>query len=202
MFVLCTALSTCVCVCALRNNYRLNFIINSFIFVTKWEVICWNRTSVLSVDDTFSFGCCQSSWCFATLPYFLDTGYTISFLFSVMTQHVHAQTVSKIMCRLPNNAQLPSSLSLSLLLLVFSSFLTSIFGPFSFGCFHRNEDDKQHQKNHATPTELFSFRIKLLALGLTKMQYTARFILFDECNLWSTAYTLLKFYPHISILLC
>lgn len=117
--------------------------------------------------------------CFTSLLSFVDnTLYHFDDLV-VMTQHVTAQTVSKIMCRLPNKARLPTHSP------VFTSFLTVIFGPSSFsGVSTATKMTKKHQKDHATPTA-FSFRIKLPALRLTKRKKcnTACPMLCDECNL-------------------
>lgn len=80
--------------------------------------------------------------CFTSLLSFVDnTLYHFDDLV-VMTQHVTAQTVSKIMCRLPNKARLPTHSSFGL------HFISNCnFRPlFVFGCFHRNKDDEETSK--------------------------------------------------------
>lgn len=133
----------------------------------KWKVICRNRAEqqCFCLLATFSHLAVVASvlvmLCFALLYYSPIPLYH----FYDDTTCSTAQTVSKIMCRLPNKEQLPT-LSLSLAV---SLFRTLIFGPFPVWVFPPQQRWQENiKKNHATPIWYFSFRIKLPALRLTK----------------------------------
>lgn len=86
-------------------------------------------TSVLSADDIFHLAVASVRDALLYFLTFLDNNTLYLFDLVVMTQHVTAQTVSKIMCRLPNKAHSPTHSS------VFSSFRTVILAPFRFRVF-------------------------------------------------------------------
>lgn len=126
---------------AFRNNYRLNFIINSFIFVTKWKVTRHGtpRCAVLSptrlsVDDIFSF---------TSLSFRMDADDGTDDTFTCASN-----CAPKITCRLPNNT--------TVTFLIFRFVLLCVsFSTLRRAALHTVKEATS--KNHATT---YSFRIK------------------------------------------
>lgn len=175
----CLHCIVCESKCAPRNNYRLNFIINSFIFVTKWEVICSNRC----------FVCWRHFLIWFSLPVYVVLRIdllpllcmrkcTVSIDVVVMTQHCSNCAENYV------SFAKQSTFTYSHSRRSFLPFLTVIFGPFS--CSGVSTATKMTRNIKRIPPHRQHSHFGLNCWRIESRKNAIPRYAMNACNLWST----------------